>query len=181
MNNTEKQFQESVISAVHMSICHNNSTPANDLLKKLLLTPNRPNAFDALIKYFETWGNLEFDASAAKLKYSKKHSALVWSDEYASKMKTSPWSDLIVPIKEQNRVLDADEEFRKVLKRLQRAADDPNKTVLHATLLAKVQEVINAYGITDECGREEKKGRALFDMSTKMTPTNASKFAKGCP
>jgi hypothetical protein len=176
----ESQFQESVVLAVRRSICDGNSEPANRLLQLLPFITRKPGAKDALIEYFQTWGKLYFDTSAGVLKYAKKHNSRVWSDEYEIEVRASRWTDLIGASARQTKpILDADKEFRKVLDRLRRASEDPTKTIFHASLLAKVQEVLYAYGRTDEWTREENRSRTLFDQSVRMSTTRATKFAKG--
>lgn len=169
-------FHESVILAVRRSICDGNSEPANRLLKLLPLVTKKSGAKEALIRHFETWGKLHFSKALGTLKYSKI--ARTWTCEYEAQVTASSWEDSIEAARGPS-VFDADKEFRKVLERLKRVSEDSEKTILHASLLTKVQEVLYAYGRTDEWTREVQQGRTLFDQSVKRATTRASKYAKG--
>ena len=154
-----------------------NSEPANRLLKLPPLTTKKSGAREALIKYFETWGKLYFDSFRGTLNYSKKHIAHTWTSEYEAQVRANVWAELIESLPDPS-VFDADKEFRKVLDRLNRISEDSTNTILHASLLSKVQEVLYAYGHTDEWTGEEKRNRTLFDQSVKRATTRASKYAK---
>jgi hypothetical protein len=169
-------FQESIILAIRRSISDGNSEPANRLLKLLPLVTKKSGAKEALIRHFETWGNLYFNKTLGTFKHSKI--ARSWTGEYEAQVIASSWEDSIEAAAGPS-VFDADKEFRKVLERLKRVSEDPAKTILHASLLTKVQEVLYAYGRTDEWIREEQQGRTLFDQSVKRATTRASKYAKG--
>jgi len=170
-------FHESVIVAVRRSICDGNSEPANRLLKLLPLVTKKSGAKEALIRHFETWGKFHFHKSLGVLKHSKNITR-TWTSEYEAQVIASSWEDLIEATPGPS-VFDADKEFRKVLERLKRVSKDSAKTILHASLLIKVQEVLYAYGRTEEWTREEQQGRTLFDQSVKRATTRASKYAKG--
>lgn len=169
-------FQESVILAIRRSICDGNSGPANLLLKLLPLVTKKSGAKEALIRHFETWGKLYFNKTHGTLNHSKI--ARTWTSEYEAQVKASSWEDSIEAAPGPS-VFDADKEFRKVLERLKRVSEDPDKTILHASLLTKIQEVLYAYGRTDEWTREVQQGRTLFDQSVKRATTRATKYAKG--
>jgi hypothetical protein len=170
-------FHESVILAIRRSICDGNSEPANRLLKLLPLVTKKSGAKEALIRHFEMWGKLYFNKTLGTLKHSK-NIARTWTNEYENQVIASSWEDSIEAAPGPS-IFDADKEFRKVLERLKRVSEDPAKTILHASLLTKVQEVLYAYGRTDEWTREEQQGRTLFDQSVKRATTRASKYAKG--
>lgn len=99
------------------------------------------------------------------------------SDDYESACK-SPYWEMGQKIKRKSNVYDADKEFRKVVERLRKVEEDPEKVLLHSVLVSKVKELIYAYGRSDECTQEEKRGRTLFDQSTTMSTMRASKHAK---
>lgn len=174
----ESMLRASALYAIRQSVCHGNTTAANQLLKSLPLVTRSPNAKQALIDYMEKWGRLSFDRSRGEFGYPKKE--VSWSDEYEAQVMSDSWTNYKEsPGRPNSVVLDADKEFRKVLDRLKRASSDPTKTVLHSVLVSKVQEVLYAYGRSDERTREELRGRTLFDQSAARKTTRASKFAKG--
>lgn len=176
----ESMLQESAVYAIRQSVCHGSVTAANQLLKSLPLVTRNANAKQALIEYLEKWGRLYFAHSGGGFGYSKQHNKVSWSDDHEAQVMSDSWTSYIKPPeKPDSEVLDADKEFRKVLDRLKRASSDPTKTVLHSVLVSKVQEVLYAYGRSDECTREEQRGRTLFDQSVARKSTRASKFAKG--
>ncbi len=110
----------------------------------------------------------------------KKHKEVIWSGEYETQVVSDSWTNYLKPTEEANSVVvDADKEFRKVLDRLKRIAADPTKTVLHSILVSKIQEVLYAYGRSDEWEREDKHTRTLFDRSVARKTTSATKYAKG--
>lgn len=176
----ESMFQESAVYAVRQSVCSGDITAANQLLKSLPLVTRNANAKQALIEYLEKWGRLYFAHSGDGFGYSKQHNQVTWSDDYESQVRSDSWTSYIKPPERpESVVLDADKEFRKVLGRLKRASSDPTKMVLHSVLVSKVQEVLYAYGRSDECTREEQRGRTLFDQSVARKTVRPSKFAKG--
>jgi hypothetical protein len=176
----ESMFQDSAVYAIRQSVCHGDTTAANQLLKLLPLVSRSANAKQALIEYLEKWGRLYFDHSRGEFGYTKKHNEVTWSDEYEAQAMSDSWTSYIKPSERLTSVVvDADKEFRKVLDRLKRISSDPTKTVLHSMLVSKVQEVLYAYGRSDEWTREERRGGTLFDQSVARKTTRASKFAKG--
>jgi hypothetical protein len=145
-------FAASALYAIRQSVCHGNTTSANQLLKLLPLVTRTSGAKQALIKYLEKWGRVHFDSSAGQFRLLKKHTEVSWTDEYESQVRSESWTDYLTsPAKQNSKVVDADKEFRKVLDRLKGIAADPTKTVLHSMLVSKVQEVIYAYGRSHEC------------------------------
>lgn len=172
-------FQESVVLAIRQSF-HGNSDPANYLLKLLPLVTRKHGSKKALIEYFERWGSLISNPTLGALKYSKKRNSVAWTSEYESEVKANHWTKLIgATATETATVYDADKEFRKVLDRLKKIAADPTKTLCHDVLVSKVQDVLYAYGGTEDWVQEDKKQRTLFDRSTQGTTIRAGKFAKG--
>lgn len=129
-----------------------------------------------LIQFFEKWGKLRFDKARGTVRYSRNHNVGAWTDEYEAQIKTDrsidPKNKETQPI---NSVWDADQEFRKVVSRLRQASQDPYRIILHSVLLSKVEEVLFAYGRTDEWVREDRKGRTLFDQSVQMTTTRVKR------
>jgi hypothetical protein len=175
----ETMFQASVVLAIRQSF-YGNSDPANHLLKILPRVTSNRGSKVVLITYFEKWGSLIFDAAQGILKITKKRNSVAWTNEYESEVKANPWGKPIGgPAKEAKTVYDADREFRIVVARLQKVNEDSTKTLLHAFLVSKVQELLFAYGRSEDWVREDKKGRTLFDQSTQRTTVSASKFAKG--
>jgi hypothetical protein len=175
----ESMLQDSLVLAIRQSF-HGNSDPANHLLKILPRVTSKRGSKEVIINYFEKWGSLIFDEAQGILKITKKRNSVAWTSEYESEVKANPWAKLIgAPAKETKTVYDADKEFRIVVARLQKVTEDSTKTLLHAFLVTKVQELLFAYGRTEDWVQEDKKRRTLFDQSTQRITTRASKFAKG--
>lgn len=176
----ESMFRQSAVYAIRQSVCHGNVTTANQLLKSLPLVIKNANAKQAFIEYLEKWGRLYFAHSGGVFGYSKQHNEVIWSDDYQAQVMSDSWTNHIKPQKRLDSVVvDAGKEFRKVLDRLKRICSDPTKTVLHSALVSKVQEALNAYGMSDESTREEQKSkRTLFDQSVARKTMGASKYAK---
>lgn len=126
------------------------------------------------ILWVETFTSMRLVASAP-VKFKRNKLA---SDDYDSASKSRYWA-MGQETKTKSTVYDAGKEFRKVFERLRKIEEDPENILLHAALVSKVKELLYAYGRSDECDREEKRGRTLFDQSTKMTTMRASKLAKG--
>lgn len=170
---------DSAVLAIRRSFDGNSDT-ALRLLELVSSVSKLASVRRQLIEFFEKWGQLRFDKARSIIRYSKNHNVRAWTDEYEAEIKTDRWIHANKKASQStNSVLDADQEFRKVVSRLRRISQDPDKTILHSVLLSKVEEVLFAYGRTDEWVREDKKGRTLFDQSVKMTTTRATKFAKG--
>ncbi len=179
-----KEFRDSLlydsaVLAVRRSFDGNPNTAVR-LLELVSSISKMAGVRRPLIQFFEKWGKLRFDKARGTVRYSRNHNVGAWTDEYEAQIKTDrsihPKNKETQPI---NSVWDADQEFRKVVSRLRQASQDPDRIILHSVLLSKVEEVLFAYGRTDEWVREDRKGRTLFDQSVQMTTTRATKFAKG--
>ena len=176
-------FHRAVVEAIQQSIEHGNVTVATPLLRMLPVISKKSDARDALISYFEKWGNLRYDREKDAFRHSKQHKPEDWCAEFERSLIDQTWNLGIgaaprAPAKAKPGIIDADKEFRSVLERLRRISEDADKVVLHSQLLGKVQEVLLAYGRSDAFDVEEKRGRALFDRSTANSTIRASKFAK---
>lgn len=178
----ESLFKESTIYAVQKSICHCDTGTANKLLKVLPLVTRRSGAKQALVAFFEKWGKLYFDNSSRELRYSKKRNDLTWSAEYEAQVRADRWDNQIGQVqrkKQSGETVNAYEEFKKLLISLHRKSNDPANTILHETLLKRVQSEVYLYGKANNLADEEKSGQTLFDQSVKASTMRASKFAKG--
>ena len=176
----DAMFHKLVVQAIGESFTHGSINRANTLLKLLPSVTRKMGAKEALIGYFEQWGKFVFSPASGAFMFSRDDQGRSWDDRYEARLLAASWFDSIeAPEKESRPVYDADKEFRKVLDRLLKSAEDPSTTILHSTLLSKIQDVIYAYGRSDECDWENKRGETLFDRSVKMSTTRASKFSKG--
>jgi hypothetical protein len=178
-NIRDRMFREALVHSIGLSIAHGNIDTAKSVFKILPYISKKQGAKEALIDFFESWGNLHHDKAHDELRYNKQLKPDIWTPEYEANLHRLNWADAIDNSKSPQTVYDADEEFRKVIRRLKRVADDPIKSLLHAILLTKIEEVVYAYGRTDAKLEEEKRGRTLFDSSTQMSTLRAGKFAKG--
>jgi hypothetical protein len=175
----DEMFRDAIVYSIGLSIVHRDITTARLVYKTLPYINKKPAAKDALVKFFESWGNIHHNNAHDELRFNKRYAPEAWTAEHEAHLKKLNWADEIDESQSKKMVYDADEEFRAVLRRLKKAADDPDKTVLHAVLLTKIEEVIYAYGRTDQKLEEEKRGRTLFDKSIQMNTLRAGKFAKG--
>ncbi len=174
----DKMFGDTLVYAISQSVQYNNCDVAKSLLKCLPFVNKKAGAKDALIKFFETWGNLHYDKTHDLLRHKKRHKPEIWTPEHEQHLIALNWADAIEDTKATKIVYDADDEFRTVLMRLKKVAEDPERILLHKVLLEKIEEAIYAYGRTDTKLNEEKRGRTLFDASTKMSTMRAGKYAK---
>ena len=128
--------------------------------------------------YFERWARLRYDAKRQMLLHVKGSERPEWTSQLEAELGANPWYESSKPSSPPS-IVDADKELRKVIDRLLKASQDPNRVLLHSPLLKKAQELIYAYGRTTEWANEEKAGRTLFDQSVKQSTMRASKFSKG--
>jgi hypothetical protein len=177
LNTRIKLIQDAAVRVIRQSICHGDSTSADKLFHSIALFTGR-SAQSRLAAYLEQWGNLTLDASGKNLKFHRKHAATAWSSEYSAQVARLHWRDFSLhegPA--TKKAYDADKEFRTVLERLKKAADN-SQIVLHEKLIEEVERVILAYGRSDEAEREAKRAKTLYDSSTQTRTMSASKYAK---
>ena len=175
----DRMFREALVHSIGLSIVHGNIDTAKSVFKILPYISKKKSAKEVLIEFFESWGNLRHDKVHDELRYNKQFKPDIWTPEYEANLHRLNWADAIDNSKSQQPVYDADDEFRKVIRRLRKVVDDPEKLLLHAILLTKIEEVVLAYGRSEAKLEEERRGRTLFDRSTQMSTLQAGKFAKG--
>ena len=174
----DKQFKSAVVFAVGQSIQHSNADAARALIRCLPSVNKKSGARDCLVKYFEDWGNLYYSSAKGAMRYTKRLKPEVWTPEYENQLMALAWDAQLEDVKPKNTLLDADKEIRALVTRLRKFADDPDRMLLHSALLTKVEEVLYAYGRSDAKAEEDKRGRTLFDASTKMSTMRAGKYAR---
>jgi hypothetical protein len=136
----DNQIQIAAAECVAQSIVHRNATPAMQLFEVLGSNMRR----DALVAYFEKFGNLAWSKEAKRLsffdveKLVKGATALEWTEEYADTVRKTLWQSL----KKEPEVVsayDVEVEFQKFFKRLERLASDPAISVKNKEMLNTVK------------------------------------------
>jgi hypothetical protein len=132
----DNAVQHAAVQCIFQSIQFRNATPAMSLFENLGTSSRR----DALVSYFEQYGNLAWSKSDKKLMFfdaakvidGKK--ALKWTDDYAEEVAGVIW---YTTKKEPTpkSVYDMEEEFSKVLDRLTKVANKAGNEVKHKGLL----------------------------------------------
>ena len=136
----DKNIQTAAAECVAQSIVHRNATPSMQLYDAVGNTTRR----DALVAYFEKFGNLAWSRADKRVtffdtgKILGADKALVWTEEYAKQVCDTPWASLKKE-PEVVSVYDMDTEFSKFFKRLERLAADPAVTVKNKEMLATVR------------------------------------------
>jgi len=168
-------IQHFAIDAIKASVLHGDINNANYLLISTGISVKKSKL---LINYFEKWGNLKFNHRKNSLGYFKNHDKENWEDLCKEILAADPFfhepkgNDL-------EPIVDVDAELRRVVERLNKVKNDPNRVLLNSVLLDKVNEAILRYGRSDEKEQGNRQGAALFDRSTARTTLRASKYAKG--
>jgi hypothetical protein len=133
-------IQTAAAECVAQSIVHRNATPSMQLYDAVGNTTRR----DALVAYFEKFGNLAWSRTDKRVTFfdtekilGAEH-ALSWTDEYAAQVQRTPWASLKKE-PEVVSVYDIDAEFGKFFKRLERLAADPAVSVKNKDMLATVK------------------------------------------
>lgn len=136
----DKKIQIAAAECVAQSIVHRNATPSMQLYEAVGNTTRR----DALVAYFEKFGNLAWSKADKRLTFFDTEKILgadkklAWTEEYAKTVADTPWQSL----KKEPEVVstyDVDAEFSKFFKRLERLAADPAVSVKNKEMLATVK------------------------------------------
>ena len=170
-------IQGAAVGAIRHYLSHGDATLANELVNKVAPLSKQIGARNSLIMYFEKWARLRYDAKRQMLIHVKGSERPEWNSPLESELTGNPWYESSAPSTPPS-IVDADKELRKVVDRLLKVAQDPDRVLLHSTLLTKVQALIYTYGRTTEWANEDKEGRTLFDQSVKQSTMRASKFSK---
>jgi hypothetical protein len=170
--------QHLAAEAISYSILHGDITFANKLLESV---QNQPKIAKQLIAYMESWGNLQHQPVQNAFEYLKKRDKSCWDAEIKTSLESNPWFEAFAPKapRHESTVVDADKEIRRLVEHLLKVKTDGKKVLLHETLLSKVQDLILAYGRSDEKAKDDARAKALFDKSTARTTIRASIYAKG--
>jgi len=159
--------QIEAVKAIKLSIRDGNTTPANLLVKILPKITIKKGAKNALIKYFEKWGNLRYSETEGTLSLERTHPTATWTEAYEAELNRSHWDVLLeecAPSK--SPYVDAEKEIRKVIERLERVNEDPEQQLVHPLLVTKIRSLLWTYGASETYDLEEKRGRTLFDIAT---------------
>ena len=168
-------IQHFTIEAIRASVLHGDINNANYLVTSTGISVKKCKL---LINYFEKWGNLKFNPRKNSLGYFKNHDKENWENLCKEILAADPFFHE-PKVNDLEPIVDADAEFRRVVERLNKVKNDPNRVLLHSVLLDKVNEAILGYGRSDEKEQGDRKGAALFDRSTTKTTLRATKYAKG--
>ena len=172
-------IQGAAMGAIRHYLSHGDPTLANELVDKVAPVSKQIGARNSLIMYFERWARIRYDTKRQMLIRVKGSERPEWNGPLEAELAANPWYESSTPSAPPPSIVDADKELRKVVDRLLKVAQDPDRVLLHSTLLTKVQELIYTYGRTTEWANEDKKGRTLFDQSVKQSTLRASKYSKG--
>lgn len=146
----EAQVQAAAIQCIAQSIVHRNATPAQQLFEAL----PKGQRHDALVAYFEKFGNLAYSKAEKKVVFFDVEKitdkSLVWTDTYADEVAAFHWTKGTKK-PEPKSAWDVSEELGKLIERMTKLASDSTKDVKHKDLLAKVTEVVNAYNFHEVC------------------------------
>jgi hypothetical protein len=136
----DKNIQTAAAECVAQSIVHRNATPSMQLYDAVGNTTRR----DALVAYFEKFGNLAWSKADKRIAFFDTEkilgaaAKLAWTEDYAKQVGDTPWASLKKE-PEVVSVYDMDTEFSKFFKRLERLAADPAVTVKNKEMLAVVR------------------------------------------
>lgn len=133
-------IQTAAAECIAQSIVHRNATPSMQLYDAVGNTTRR----DALVAYFEKFGNLAWSKADKRVAFFDTEKilgadkALSWTPEYAETVQKTPWASL----KKEPEIVsqyDVEAEFSKFFKRLERLAADPAVSVKNKDMLATVK------------------------------------------
>jgi hypothetical protein len=172
----EAELQQRAVMAIHSSIAFGDVMAANRLLEELSRSVRGRKSKAALTRFCEKWGALTFSNRENRFNY-RRNPKLNWSAEYGEAVASASCFSARVRGSVNDAVVDVEEEVRKLLRRLDRLANESAKTLLHKALLAMVREACDEYRRAKGCD-PEFKSKTLFDQSTKQNTVRASKYAK---
>lgn len=138
------QIQTAAIQCIAQSIVHRNATPAMQLFDAVGSGARR----DALVKYFEMFGNLTWSKAEKKVIFVDMEKIpggrkLEWTDEYAQKVAAVVWLKAKAEPQPKS-IFDVDEETSKFLERLTRAKGR-GAELKNAALLERLMATYHAY------------------------------------
>lgn len=177
--NRKRLIQAAAVEAIQQSFL-GNTTPANLLIKMLPEVGQRsPGARKSLIEYLVKWGNLRYSEQVGKFKFVGLLRPEEWTNSYEATVSKHRWDGTIEESSPKTQpIVDAEVEIRKVIDRLEKIKDDPEREVVHPFLINKIRAILFEYGTSSKYEPEVKRGRTLFDESTKRQTMRASKHAK---
>lgn len=119
--NLTKMIQEAAVQCIAQSIIHRNATPAAQLFDAVGSSARR----DALVQYFEMFGNLTWSKGEKKVIFVDMEKIpngrkLAWTDEYAEKVAETLWFKVKAETQPKS-IFDVEEEAQKFLERLSKA------------------------------------------------------------
>jgi hypothetical protein len=140
----DAQIQLAAVQCIAYSIVDRNITPGQNLLDA---TSNGIRS-DALVAFFEKYGQFAYDKQTKKLVFFdvKKiiEKDISWNEAYERELMGTPWT-AAKKKPEPVSQYDFDEQATKFVERFKKLAADANVQVTHKELLVKLVEVINSY------------------------------------
>ncbi len=121
---SDVQVQAAALQCIAQSIVHRNITPGRDLLAAL----GKGSRRDALVKYFELFGNFAWDRKEKNLIFHDAKLVKEKLDEQIEKAAKMSWHDAVKPAAPKS-IYDAEDMISKALGAVKRALKDPHVTV----------------------------------------------------
>ena len=166
----ENQIQFVAVQCIAQSIVNRNSTPANELYA------NSPKGqrHDALLAYFEKFGNLAYLKAEKKIGFfdAEKHGLpkLEWTNAYSNLVRDFHWTKGTKK-PDPKSSYDFDEEVGTLIARLTKIASNTTNSIKNKALLDEVVGTYNAYVVrTHEVAHTapltDDDKMALLDVAT---------------
>jgi hypothetical protein len=136
---TNDAIQRGAVFAVWQSLEYRNSTPADNLPQAMPAGSRR----QALVAFFETYGNLCYAKSTKKIEFFDVEdltgvSPLDFDEERLMK---TPWHGMVKEA-DISSAWDVKEQLDKLLTKLEKAVQGNTREVLNADILDKVRDVL---------------------------------------
>lgn len=171
----DKNIQTAASQSVYQSIVHRNATPAMQLFEAM----EGPMRRDALVAYFEKFGNLAWLKADKKLTFfDAKLNAESLTDEYVEQVETTLWHSTKKEPKPVSQY-DLESEFDKVLDRLSKVTNKPGNEVKHKGLLDVMTAAFRRYQF--EQVRLQTADTTTADNTIDPTDVNHPEFKGQAP
>lgn len=140
----DAQIQLAAVQCIAYSIVDRNITPGQNLLDA---TSNGIRS-DALVAFFEKYGQFAYDKQTKKLVFFdvKKitNKDISWNETYEKELMGTPWTAAKKKPEPVSKY-DFDEQATKFVERFKKLAADSTVQVEHKDLLVRLVDVINSY------------------------------------
>lgn len=143
----ETAIQQAAVECIGQSIVHRNVTPAISLFEACEGSVRR----EALVAFFEKFGNVAFLKSAKKgepkLGFYEQHKPEAWTEDFVEGVNATKW---MAAKKEADPVskYDAEREAGRFIERMRKLAADTGKQVDHKDLIDELYTVYARYVAT---------------------------------